>query len=205
MYTDGHNIDLPAYWIATEEDTPRLAHKSKGFIESDPKAFKAWVDDKISTANSNGQLRRMIRYFKAWKNYRENENSNLLLPSGFILTILVCTNFCKNDRDDLSFQQIADAIKNMLDTKFACYRPTIPTDEELLIDYSKDIVMNEMTSLLNNALKALESGCEKVTSEFWQKVFGDRFPLGKEEDDDDNQTKKSKSDRVVVSAPWLSC
>lgn len=204
IYTDGHHIDLPAFWIEKEGAIPKLAHKSQGYFDSDPIAFKDWVDDNISKADSNGQLRRMIRYFKAWKNYRETKNSNLRLPTGFILTILVCTNFFRDNRDDLSFKLTADAIKTTLNINFSCYRPTVPTDEELLSGYSKVIVMNELESLSYNASKAIESGCDKEASEFWRKVFGDRFPLGEENEDENNQAIESKTNRIVVSAPWLS-
>jgi hypothetical protein len=205
MYADGHHIDLPSYWLENKVDIPQLTHKSKGFTESDPKAFKEWVDKKISDANSNGQLRRIIRYLKAWKNYRENKNSSLKLPSGFILTILACQNFSKDDRDDIAFKGTVEAINNVLNSSFTCYRPTVPTDEELLADYSKNIVLKELKDMIENAKKAINSNCEKKASEFWRKVFGDRFPLGEEADNKSTQSKISQPMRTKVSTPWLSC
>jgi hypothetical protein len=202
IYADGHHIDLPSYWLEKDGNTPQLTHKSKGFIDSDPKAFKDWVDSKISNANSNGQLRRIIRYFKAWKDYRENKNTSLKLPSGFILTILACQNFSKNDRDDLAFKKTAEAIKTALKASFTCYRPTVPTNEELLQDYSKDTVLKELGDLINNAQEALDSDCEKKASDFWRKVFGDRFPLGNEKDDNSTKSTNSQITRTKVSAPW---
>ena len=204
VYTDGHHIDLPSYWLEKDGNTPQLTHKSKGFTESDPKAFKDWVDDKISNANSNGQLRRIIRYFKAWKDFREDKNSSLKLPSGFILTILACQNFSKDDRDDLGLKNTAEAIKAVLNYSFSCYRPTVPTNEELLADYSKDIVVKELGNLISNAQKAIDSNCEKEASKFWRKVFGDRFPLGKEKDDKSTKSSNDQPTRTKVSAPWLS-
>ncbi len=203
VYADGHHIDLPSYWLEEDGDTPELTHKSKGYIESDPKAFKKWVDAEISNADSNGQLRRTIRYFKAWKNYREDKNGSLKLPSGFILTILVCQHFATNARDDLAFKATAESIINELASNFTCYRPTVPTDEELLADYSKSTVLKEIGDLIENAKKATDSDCEKDASEFWRKVFGDRFPLGKD-DDESTQSSKNKSTRTKVTAPWLS-
>lgn len=202
LYADGHHIDLPSYWLEKDGDTPQLTHKSKGFTDSDPKAFKDWVDGKISNANSNGQLRRIIRYFKAWKDYRENMNSSLKLPSGFILTILSCQNSFKNDRDDLAFKNTAEAIETALKESFTCYRPTVPTNEELLEDYSKGTVLKELGDLINNAQKALDSDCEKDASEFWRKVFGDRFPLGKEKGDNSTKSTNTQATRTKVSAPW---
>ncbi|MBI9108664.1 MAG: hypothetical protein JEZ04_18105 [Spirochaetales bacterium] len=205
VYSDGHHIDLPSYWLENDGDIPQLTHKSKGFTDSDPKEFKDWVEKKITDASGNGQLLRIIRYLKGWKDYREDKNSSLNLPSGFILTILACNHFSKNSRDDLSFKETVKAINTELDSQFTCYRPTTPTDEELLAKFSKDTVMNELNNILKNAQSAIDSDCEKESSEFWRNVFGDRFPLGKESDDDDNQSRVLKSERTKVSAPWTSC
>ena len=57
VYKDGHHIDLPVYWMEDEYSVPRLAHKSKGFVDSDPKAFGDWVNQNIRNAGHNGQLR----------------------------------------------------------------------------------------------------------------------------------------------------
>ena len=203
IYADGHHIDLPSYWLEKDGDIPQLTHKSDGYTESDPKAFKDWVDSKISTANSNGQLRRLIRYFKAWKDYREDKNSNLKLPSGFILTILACQNFSKDDRDDLALKNTTEAIKNKLFSNFSCYRPTVPKDEDLLNNYSKDTVLRELDKFFSNAQKAINSDCEEKASGLWRKVFGDRFPLGKKKEGKSVPVaKNSVLGAVAVSRPF---
>ncbi len=205
IYADGHHIDLPMYWIEKDDDTPRLAHKADGFIESDPQGFRVWVEEKISDTNNEGQLRRIIRYLKAWKDYRESENSSLKLPSGFILTILACNNLSEDDRDDLSLKQTIDRIKSALELNFTCCRPTTPTDEDLLEKYNEKKVMEEIKKLADNARGAIDSECEKESSEYWRKVFGERFPLGKEADSDDNGTNRNRSHiEVGVERPWLS-
>lgn len=207
IYADGHHIDLPCYWLEKEGNTPRLAHKSKGFIDSDPKAFRKWVDGKISSADSSGQLRRVIRYFKAWKNYRENQNARIKLPSGFILTILICQNYSKNERDDLAFLRTAKVVQAALERDFACYRPTIPTDEDLLENYSKDTVLGELENLVSNVQNAIESSRKKEASEFLRNVMGERFPLREEEEEEDEDSNSFKAVPPVcvkVSSPWLS-
>jgi len=204
VYSDGHHIDLPSYWLENDGDVPQLAHKSKGFIESDPKAFKNWVENKISNSNNGDQLRRIIRYFKAWKNYRETKNTNLKLPSGFILTILSCKNYSHNERDDIAFKNTATAIENSLKLSFNCYRPTAPVNDELLVDYSKDTILKEFENLTNYANEAVNSISLNKASEFWCKVFGDRFPLEKE-DEKTTRSEDVQSTRTKVSSPWLSC
>ena len=179
VYADGHHVDLPCYWMSLDGDIPQLAHKSNGFIESDPKAFKDWVHDKISQSNSNGQLQRIIRYFKAWMDHQESCNSNLKLASGFIWTILVCEHFQKNDRDDLAFKNVAEAIQNKLNTDFSCYRPTTPTDEDLLDKYLKDTLLGILAELVECVQEAINASTEVDSAKCWRKIFGDRFPKGK--------------------------
>lgn len=87
LFTDGHHIDLPIYYMSKDDAIPELAHRSKDWTESDPREFSDWVAE-----NTNSQLLRIIRYLKGWRNYRENQNTNLKLPSGFILTILAINN-----------------------------------------------------------------------------------------------------------------
>ena len=203
VYADGHHIDLPSYWLEKDGNVPQLAHKSIGYVESDPIAFKKWVDEKFSTANSNGQLRRLIRYLKAWKNYRQDKSSSLKLPSGFILTILACQCFSRNESDNIALENTVTAIIHRLNERFTCYRPTIPQEDELLSDYSKDIVLNEFVNFFEEAEKARNSSCEKMASQHWRKVFGDRFPLGQEHKNNIIQSTKKRTDRIPVSAPWL--
>ena len=93
------------------------------------------------------------------------------------------------------------SIKTSLNSNFTCYRPTIPTDEDLLTSYSKDTVINELTSFSDNAQKAIDSDCEKESSEFWRKIFGDRFPLGKEKETT-NSLLKAAPLTVPVSKPF---
>ena len=195
VYADGHHIDLPAYWLEDKDSTPQLAHKSEGFIDSDPVEFMGWVKEKISQTNSTGQLRRIIRYLKAWKDYREYKNSSLKLPAGFILTILACNHYKENDRDDLALHDTVESIGNELDWNFVCYRPTTPEGEELLERYNADKVLHELEVFAGDAQKAIDSNCEEEASKYWKKAFGDRFPVG-------NKSKKSL--RTNAEKPWIS-
>jgi len=75
IFADGHHIDLPIYY--KKDETISLAHKTKGWIESDPKEFYEWFN-----FEKNAQIERIVRYLKAWKNYRETKNSSLNVYSG---------------------------------------------------------------------------------------------------------------------------
>lgn len=203
LYTDGHYIDLPIYY--KEDDTIELAHKSKGWIESDPKEFYEWFNDK---AKDNQQLRRTVRYLKAWKNFRENDNSNLKLPSGFALTILVTNNFESDDNDDVAFRETVRKINNTLDNKFECKRPTTPKDENVFENYSetrKNNFLNTLKSLIKDCDRAKNEKNFKKASEYLRdNQFGDRFPLGKNESEDDksNRLASSVAGTGIIHRPY---
>ena len=150
VFADGHHIDLPIYY--KNDGTIELAHKSKGWLESDPKEFVEWFNN-LKTS----QLERIVRYLKAWKNYREDKNSNLKLPSGFELTILAANNYVEDDNK--SFRETIRKIDTKLNklNGFKCIRPTTPKDEYVFADYSDTRRANFLTtlsSLLNDLDRA---------------------------------------------------
>lgn len=169
VYAGEYHLDLPIYYII-EGQTPRLAHKSKGWIESDPREFIKWFNDQT---DDNGQLKRIIRYLKAWSDYRKGD-----LPSGLILSILAVNNINDNYHkyDDVTLYKTLVSIKRNLELNFACYRPTTPADENLLEDYSKtkrDYFLTQLDSFIKSAKRALD---ENTTIEdackVWQRHFG---------------------------------
>ena len=83
---------------------PKLAHKSEGFIDSDPVEFMDWVEGKISETNFTGSIEETYSLLKGMERLPgKYKNSSLKLPSGFILTILACNHYKESDRDDSGF------------------------------------------------------------------------------------------------------
>jgi hypothetical protein len=199
IFADGHHIDLPIYY--KNGDVPELAHKTKGWIFSDPKEFFDWFNEK---AKADKQLRRIVRYLKAWKNYKENNNSSLKLPSGFALTILAAKNFVTNNNDDKAFKLTVEKIKKELDKKFECKRPTTPKDEDIFVDFSetkKQFFLNSLDSLINACQKAEDEKNFMMASEHLQKQFGERFPTGKDENEEDKSSRLSRTIATASIAP----
>ena len=182
VYEEKYHIDLPIY-IMGEDDADNecayLAHKSKGWIESDPKAFKEWFQNCV---NENGQvIRHMVKFLKAWK-----VKKGVDIP-GMAITILVCNNYTVTDkREDISLLDTVTNILDCLDTKFECYKPITPTDEDLFAGYSetkKENVTNSFKTLKIRLNKAIyEEKNEKKATDLLQKEFGDRFPEGEDKD-----------------------
>lgn len=171
VYAGQYHLDLPIYYVI-DGQCPRLAHKSKGWIDSDPREFIKWFNEQT---DEDGQLKRIVRYLKAWSDYRAGE-----LPSGLIFTILAANNISFHDRDDVAFYQTLVNIKNSLDKNIVCYRPTTPTNEDLLVNYSKtnkDYFLEQLDSFIASAKKAQSDKTnQKDACKSWQRHFGDRFP-----------------------------
>lgn len=172
MYAGDYHLDLPIYYVI-ERQTPYLAHKGKGWIKSDPREFIQWFNGK---ADKDGQLKRIVRYLKAWSDYRRGE-----LPSGLIFSILAANNISRHDRDDMAFYKTLVNIKSSLDINFVCYRPTTPAYENLLANYSKtnkNYFLGQLDSFIQSAEKALDEKTSPIEAcKAWQQHFGaERFP-----------------------------
>jgi hypothetical protein len=170
IFSDGHNVDLTIYYQIKYENHPKLAHKADGWIESDPQEFIKWFEDNM---DSDQQLKRIVRYIKAWA-----YNKAGTMPSGLILTILATQNIVFDNRDDIAFLKTVKKIKNWLDIAFVCFRPTTPSYEDLLKNYSttnREYFKNSINSLIESGEQAVQGISFKDAYFNWKKHFGDRF------------------------------
>jgi len=183
LFADGHNIDQPIYY--KNGDIPELAHKKHGWIESDPKAFTQWVNDK---AELEPQLRRLVRYCKAWIDLREFKNENKPMPTGMIMTILIAENaLYRQDRDDIALKETLVIIRYKLQQEFVCYRPTTPKGENLLKGYlQEEYFMKCLADFIEDSKKALQEKNFRKATELWRKHLSERFPVGEDKDQTEN-------------------
>lgn len=174
-FKDGHHVDLVLYHF-DEIDHPYLAHKRDGWIVSDPKEFMDWFS---SMVDDDGQLRRIVRYFKAWADELRGD-----MLSGLIFTILASNAFTPGDRDDEVFLQTMKNINTSINTSFQCYRPTVPY-EDLLSDYSetrRTYIFERLNSFIQSGEQAIAEVNQKDACLKWKRHFGDRFPCELAED-----------------------
>lgn len=174
-YAVGYHIDLPIYIM--NDGVAYLAHKTKGWTESDPKAFRSWFIDKVTEEKQCGeQLRRIVKYLKAWKDYKS------ISLKGIEIAILATKNFDKYDgRDDKCLRNTVNNIITVLETSFSCTKPVCPY-EDLFDDASqtkKDNILAGLKALKSNLDKAVDENDEKKASEYLRDSFGNRFPVGK--------------------------
>ena len=200
QYAAQYHIDLPIYYKITDsnneyfydsKDIPELAHKNKNWIESDPYAFKLWF---LGKASGKDQLKRIVRYLKAWTDYK----SSLKLPSGLVLTILAANHYVEDSRDDKSFLKTLEEIQKDIDdtrffTSYVCKRPTVDKTENLLDKYSSNTAKTNFLEALNNLIvsgrQAIETSSKKDACAKWQKHLGNRFPCANIIEDDKDLAK----------------
>jgi len=201
----GFHIDLPIYY-AENMDTPELADTKKGWIESSPIEFIAWFEQKaqsdfqkvflleslkyaepfekwLSDVRKNDcQLRRIVRYMKAWADLKKKE-----MPSGIMMSIMAANNFIENERDDIALKNtLINILKELNTNGFKCYRPTPKKNEDLFAPFSfaeKEFFKNSLVSFITSANQAIENPNTKQSCLKWQRHLGDRFPchLAKDE------------------------
>lgn len=189
-YAAGYHIDLPMY--ICKDDVAYLAHKSNGWTESDPKAFKEWFVGKVSSVECSEQLRRIVKYLKAWRDYK-----NIPLK-GIEITILATNSFDKyTDRDDKSLRNTVEGIIAILESNFECVKPVAPGEDlfEGASETKKTSILSGLKKLKENLDKAIDEIDEKKASEYLQKSFGDRFPTG--------ETTLNEASYAVSRAPGV--
>lgn len=194
----GYHIDIPIYYKENSE-TPELAHKKKGWVESSPVELIDWFEAKINSGFQKGflveaskyqvsyekwlqdirkndhQLRRLVRYLKAWADLKRKE-----MPSGIMMTIFVANNFILDDRDDISLLRTLENIDKYFEKYgIICLRPTPKKDEDLFENFKSEAKTSfryALQSLIVSGNQALDNPYQKEACLKWKKHFGNRFP-----------------------------
>jgi hypothetical protein len=192
-YADGHHVDLPIYYWTTGEDHPKLAHLANPWMGSDPKELWSWFNGR----SEHPQLRRIVRYLKAWADYIE-DSKDKKMPTGCSLMMLAVKHYSANDRDDIALKDVLVAMYDELSGEdgFHCYRPTYPVNEDLYENYSatrKNNFLTELKLFKDDAERAINSKNQKEGCLKWQKHFGDRFPCSNAKDEDEDVQQQSRS------------
>ncbi len=195
-YVRQYHVDLPIYYRSYTH--PELAHKKNGWIWSNPLEFIEWFEGRAQSGfqidymlqeslrpdfeqwkedirKNDDQLRRMVRYAKAWA----DEQGKADMPAGVCLTILVANNFVRDGNDDAAFLRTTQRMLQTLNVQFECLRPTTPQGEDLFASYTEEqqqYFMDRLRALVNDGERALNADMNHESCALWRKHFGTRFP-----------------------------
>lgn len=126
IYAGDFHIDLPIYVM--KKNHAKLADiELNKWIASDSKEFKDW----FYKYRENEQTNRVIRYLKAWRDYRRFDFSSIEL------TILAVNNFCKDELDDVALHNTLNKCLQSLNKNSKILKPVSPY-EDLWKNYSKE-------------------------------------------------------------------
>ncbi|KAA6345211.1 hypothetical protein EZS27_007187 [termite gut metagenome] len=218
----GFHIDLPIYY-AEKFETPELAHTKDGWVESNPVEFISWFEEKAQSGfqkvflyeslqyaepfqkwlsdirKKDCQLRRIVRYLKAWADLKRKE-----MPCGIIMSILAANNYVANERDDISLRDTLINIKTELEVNGCkCFRPTPKAGEDLFATKTqeeKQYFLNALNEFVTSANQSIENTNPKESCLKWQKHFGDRFSCSTAKDEDEQSIAKTYSAPAVIAS-----
>lgn len=194
-----YHVDLPIYYAISVRE-PDLADTKEWWHTSNPIEFIVWFEELIQSGfkaeyilesrlyekeydqwlndrrKKDHQLRRIVRYLKAWGDHLKGE-----MPPGVVMTILAGSdsNYQEHEQDDLCLRNTLVNIRNWLnDNGFKCPRPTTPQGEDLFKEYSqskKDYFKNALDKFIDSADKAISSEDLATAAAEWSKHLGQRF------------------------------
>jgi len=180
-------------WDLLPADTLLLAHREEGWKPSDPRPLRDWIVRQ--TLLKTEQLRRLMRYAKAWRDWIWPNGS---APSSILLMVAVDEAMLEAEaRDDLAFLKVAAKLPGILAGEVE--NPVSP--RELLSDkLDEDGIRSEVVersrelhSSLQHAIMVCdepEQACRSL-----QQVFGHRFPA------DVTAIEKVRAAAVVTGTP----
>jgi len=197
-FTAGYNIDLPILLFDKAKDIhPSLAVKDSDWQIDDPKEF---FDCFNKQKDLSGQLVRLVKYLKAWCDYKRNK-----MPSGLSMTVLTMDSFQPNDRDDVALKFLLIEIEKTLKSKFKCLVPTTPKDDlfENYDESRKNNFLNSLSSFIVDAKEAVNNEKNQLkASKLWQKHLGDiYFPDGKNENEKSTNSS-ALSGTIAAARPY---
>lgn len=190
----GYHVDLPCY-ICNASDVPMLLRKGSEPIESDPREFSMWFQDKVNAFGD--QLRSNTRYFKGW---RDHQGGVALLASGCALTILVSNQFIADERDDVSFVKTVSLIHGYLSAGGKITKPVTPYEnlDAQWTEKQRGDYIRKVKALIDRGNDALNEEAKAVASGIWRQIFGDRFPTVEED-----EAKSLAASAITTSRPAI--
>lgn len=146
IYANEYHVDLPVYSLLNND--PYLAVVTPNDWQiSDPQKYIEWFNN--HTIQQGEQLRRIVRYLKACRDYKKQISE---LPSSIILTTLVALQFCSSVNDDASFTKTISNISSNLNlTGFHIVNPV--NSEEVLSDRVSQNEKDNLLALVNDIVR----------------------------------------------------
>jgi hypothetical protein len=183
LYVRQFHIDTPVYHLHPQRGVRRLACWSNEWENSDPKLLYKWFRDAV-TGDDREQLRRLIRYLKAWAAVSFDDILESR-PSSIFLTALITEEYQRlwlqrllGWADDDALIAIIKAVHSRLIVDPRVFNPV--NRREDLNRLSKDGwdgFVPQLDALLDIARRADDATDEAAAALIWSEAFSFLMPL----------------------------
>jgi hypothetical protein len=183
-YRNQFHIDTPVYHLNCDTDERRLACLTKGWEASDPKAFYKWFRDAL-TGDEREQVRRLIRYLKAWAalSFDDIPDSR---PSSIFITVLVTEAYSDiglallyDFADDDALISVIRTMHGRLNRNRSVQNPATEAEEDLnrMNEDAWAAFLPRLDALLDIAERAADVTDEGSAALIWSEAFSFLMPL----------------------------
>jgi len=203
-YVRQFHIDMPVYHLNTDSDVRRLACLSDKWEHSDPKKLYKWFKDAV-VGDDRSQLRRLVRYLKAWAAV-SFDDVPASRPSSIFLTV-VATNAYQDlwmERlvglaDDDALVAVVKKLHARLFNERKVVNP-VDEDEDLnrISSEAWDGFLPRLAALQDIAERAGDANDEASAALIWSEAFSFLMPLPEA---DQVEIVDERSGRAVMQLP----
>jgi hypothetical protein len=205
-YIRQFHIDTPVYHLNTDSDVRRLACLSGKWENSDPKKLYKWFKEAVSEGDRE-QLRRLIRYLKAWVavSFDDIPDSR---PSSIFLTVVAAEAY--QDTWPQRILGLADddallaVIQKMHDRLFEDRKVENPVDKKEDINRISteawEGFLPRLAALQDIAERAADAEDEASAALIWSEAFSFLMPLP---ETDQVEMVDEGSGRAVMQLPEI--
>lgn len=183
-YEHQFHIDTPVYHLNSDTNKRRLACLTKGWEASDPKAFYKWFRDAL-TGGEREQVRRVIRYLKAWAalSFDDIPDSR---PSSIFLTVLATEAYpdiglalLLGVADDDALISTIRTMHGRLNGSRRVQNPATKADEDLnrMSDEAWSAFLPRLDALMDITERAAEAADEGAAALIWTEAFSFLMPM----------------------------
>lgn len=205
-YIRQFHIDTPVYHLNPDTDVRRLACLSDQWEHSDPKTLYKWFKDAVGE-DDRDQLRRLIRYLKAWAavSFDDVPDSR---PSSILLTAVVAEAYqdvgARRLRDMADDDALVAVIEKVHERLSDDRRVANPVDDgEDLNRMSReawDAFLPRLAALEDIAQRADDAEDEASAALVWSEAFSFLMPLP---ETDEVEMVDESSGRAVMQLPEI--
>lgn len=205
-YVRQFHIDTPVYHLNAATDARRLACLSDKWEQSDPKAIYKWFKDAVG-GDDRDQLRRLVRYLKAWAAVSFDDAADSR-PTSIFLTVLATEAYqglwaqrLLSMDDDDALIAIIKKVHNRLYEERKVINP-IDDDEDLnrMTPDGWDGFLPRLTALRDVAERADDTEDEASAALIWSEAFSFLMPLP---ETDQIEVIEETSGRAIMLLPEI--